>query len=143
MADRNKESNQTKTLCLLVTSDDNLNCDKIVPRSDLTICWALFVWFVVKRPSQQLWSCGDGQLTQPLPLDQQFNSLLSVLSGPAYVWPGTGVIKLFSCSTKLSTKFQLLIKTKIPTNEEVSCFKSLRCCIHHVKMLNCQQLLAF
>ena len=34
----------------------------------------------------------------------------------------------FSCSTKLSTKFKLLIKTKIPTNEEDSCFKSLRCC---------------
>ena len=39
------------------------------------------------------------------------------------------VIKLFSCSTQLSTKFHLLIKAKIPTNEEVSCFKSLRCCI--------------
>ena len=25
----------------------------------------LFVWFVVLRPSQQLWSCQDGQLTQP------------------------------------------------------------------------------
>ena len=35
-------------------------------------------------------------------------------------WPQ--VIKLFSCSTQLSTEFQLLIKTKIPTNEEVSCF---------------------
>ena len=33
-------------------------------------------------------------------------------------------IKLVSCSTQLSTKFQLLIETKIPTNEEVSCFKS-------------------
>ena len=41
------------------------------------------------------------------------------------------VIKLFSCSTQLSTKFQLLIKTKIPTNEEVSCLKSLRCCHYH------------
>ena len=28
-------------------------------------------------------------------------------------------------------KFQLLIKTKIPTNKEDSCFKSLRCCIYH------------
>ena len=28
-------------------------------------------------------------------------------------------------------KFQLLIKTKILTNEEVSCLKSLRCCINH------------
>ena len=35
--------------------------------------------------------------------------------------PGPEVIKLFSCSTQLSTKFQLLIKTKILTNIEVSC----------------------
>ena len=40
------------------------------------------------------------------------------------------IIKHSSCSTQLSTKFQLLIKTKIPTNEEVSCFKSLRCFIY-------------
>ena len=45
--------------------------------------------------------------------------------------PGLEVIKLFSCSTQLSTKFPLLIKTKIPTNEEVSCFKSLICCTFH------------
>ena len=44
---------------------------------------------------------------------------------------GPEVIKLFSCSTQLSREFQLLIKTKIPTNKEVSCFKSLRCCIYH------------
>ena len=37
------------------------------------------------------------------------------------------VINICSCSTQLSTKFQLLIKTKIPTNKEVSCFKYLRC----------------
>ena len=49
---------------------------------------------------------------------------LQMLSGPK-------VIKLFSCSTQLSMKFQLLIKTKIPTKEEVYCFKSLRCCIYH------------
>ena len=45
--------------------------------------------------------------------------------------PGSEVIKLFSCSTQLSTKFQLLIQAKIPTNKEVYCFKSLRCCIYH------------
>ena len=44
---------------------------------------------------------------------------------------GPEVIKLFSCSTQLSRKFQLLIKTKLQTNKEVSCFKSLRCCIYH------------
>ena len=45
--------------------------------------------------------------------------------------PGLEVIKLFPCSTQLSMKFQLLIKTELPTNEEVYCFKSLRCCIYH------------
>ena len=43
---------------------------------------------------------------------------------------GPKVIKLFSCSPQLRTKFQLLLKTKISTNKEVSCFKSLRCCIY-------------
>ena len=45
--------------------------------------------------------------------------------------PAPEVIKLFSFSTQLSTKFQLLIKNKIPTNKGVSGFKSLRCCIYH------------
>ena len=45
------------------------------------------------------------------------------------LWPE--VIQPFSCSTQLSTKFHLLIKTKTPTNKEVSCFKSRRCSIHH------------
>ena len=43
---------------------------------------------------------------------------------------GPEVIKLFSCSTQLSMKFQLLLNTKISTNKEVSCFKSLRCIYH-------------
>ena len=34
---------------------------------------------------------------------------------------GPEVIKLFSYSTQLSTKLIMLIKTKITTNEEVSC----------------------
>ena len=37
----------------------------------------------------------------------------------------------FSCSTQLSTKFQLLIKTKIPTNKEISFLKYIRFCIYH------------
>ena len=32
---------------------------------------------------------------------------------------------------QLSTKFQQLIKAKILTNEDVSCFKSPRSCTHH------------
>ena len=52
-------------------------------------------------------------------------------------FPGPEVIKLVLYSTQLSMKFQLLIKTKIPANKEVSCFKSLRCCIYHAnKCLN-------
>ena len=45
-------------------------------------------------------------------------------------WPE--VINLFSCSTHMSMNFNHSYKlTKIPTNEEVYCFKSLRCCIYH------------
>ena len=44
---------------------------------------------------------------------------------------GPKVIKLFSCLTELSTKFQMLIKIKIPKSEEVSSFKSLRCGIYY------------
>ena len=37
----------------------------------------------------------------------------------------------------MSTKFQLLINTKIPTNKEDSCLKSVRCFIYHAnKCLN-------
>ena len=49
--------------------------------------------------------------------------------------PGPEVIKLFSCSTQLSTKFQLLIKITIQTSKDVSCFKSIRCCTYHVYKL--------
>ena len=45
--------------------------------------------------------------------------------------PGPEVIKHVSCSTQLSTKFQLLIKFKIPTNKQVACFTFLRWCIDH------------
>ena len=48
-------------------------------------------------------------------------------------------------STQLSMKFQLLIKTKIPSNKEVSCFESFRCCIYHayVKMPTIVGILTF
>ena len=47
----------------------------------------------------------------------------SPVSSQYTIWPCPGPedIKHFSCSTQLSTKFQLLIKTEIPTNKEVSC----------------------
>ena len=51
------------------------------------------------------------------------------------VLAGPEVIKLLSCS--IEHQISTAHKTKIPTNEEVSCFKSLRCCIYHAnKCLN-------
>ena len=47
---------------------------------------------------------------------------------------GPWVIKPFSCSTQLSTEFQLHMRTKILTNKEVSCIKPLRCCNYHVNV---------
>ena len=40
-------------------------------------------------------------------------------------------------STQLSMKFQLLIKTKIPTNKEVSCFKSVKMPTIVIKLFSC------
>ena len=57
---------------------------------------------------------------------------------------GSEVIKLFSCSTQLSTEFQLLIKTKIMTNEAVFFSLNLSDVVFiMLKMLKCQHLLAF
>ena len=60
-----------------------------------------------------------------------FCHLLIIIANNLGPKSGSEVIKLYSCSTQLSSKFQLLINTKILTNKEVSCFKSLRCCIYH------------
>ena len=45
--------------------------------------------------------------------------------------PALKVIIIVSCSNQLSKEIQVLIKTKIPTNKEASCYKSLRCCAYH------------
>ena len=39
--------------------------------------------------------------------------------------------KTFCMLNSTEQKIPLLIKTKMPTNEEVFCSKSLRCCIDH------------
>ena len=44
---------------------------------------------------------------------------------------GPDVIKLSSCSTQLSMKFQLLKKIKMLQNKDFSDFHTLRCCINH------------
>ena len=51
-------------------------------------------------------------------------------------------LKNFSCSTQLSTNFQLLIK-KIPTNEEVSCFSDVFILLINVKMPTIVGILTF
>ena len=70
---------------------------------------------------------------KPLPTSDLFCNLLITFANSLdpdqaqqNIQSGPDAIKLFSFSTQLSMKFQLLIKTKIPTNEEVSCIKSLR-----------------
>ena len=57
------------------------------------------------------------------------NDTVNVLKFEHFSLSGPEVIQLFSCSTQLSMKFQLLIKTKIPANKKGNC--SLRCCIYH------------
>ena len=75
----------------------------------------------------------DAGRTGHIPKDAESTSAILKLKPDSeyklIVSTGPEVIKLFSCSTQLSTKFQLPIKTKLLTNEEVPCFKSLRCCI--------------
>ena len=48
-----------------------------------------------------------------------------------YVKPGPKVIKLFSCSTQLCRKFQLLIKTEKLKNTDFFLAFTLRNCIYH------------
>ena len=61
--------------------------------------------------------------------------------------PGPKVIKLFSYSTQLSTKFQLLIKAKEPINKDVYLFYFFLSLTDVVFIMllkvKCQQLLAF
>ena len=46
-------------------------------------------------------------------------------------FPGPEVIKLFSCSTRLSTKFQLLIKLKYRQMKRFLALGLSGCCIYH------------
>ena len=46
---------------------------------------------------------------------------------------GPEVIKLFSCSTQLSMKFQQVMKTEMLKNKDFSCFETPRCCIYHAR----------
>ena len=41
--------------------------------------------------------------------------------------PGSEVIKLFPCSNRLSTRFQLPINSKMVKDKDCSCLRTLRC----------------
>ena len=47
---------------------------------------------------------------------------------------GPKLLNIFSCSTHLSTKFQLLITTKM-LKKDFSCFQTLKCVIYHANMV--------
>ena len=50
------------------------------------------------------------------------------------IWPE--VIKLFSCSTELSVKFQMLIKTIMLKNKDISCFQTLTVDVVFIMLIN-------
>ena len=50
--------------------------------------------------------------------------MFTILHSKTLVYPGTEVIKLFSYSTQLSTKFILLINVKMPTIVGILTFMS-------------------
>ena len=98
-------------------------------------------YFQVKIHVQTGWEPHDLNMNFHSHLTNSSNSYVHSLGNYTQIlhwtqWPhcaqtffskqGPEVIKLFSCSSQLSMKFQLLTKTKISTNEVVSCFKSLR-----------------
>ena len=70
--------------------------------------------------SQQVASQDDGMKTG------------TITSDGFYKKQGPEVVKLFSCLTQLSIVISTALKkNKISTYKEVSCFKSLSCCIYH------------
>ena len=72
-----------------------------------------------------IWDSHIGFKLYFLYLNTEYSHIdLASISGPE-------VIKLFSCSTQLSTKFQLLIKAKIPTKKMFHAFSLIRYCIYH------------
>ena len=90
----------------------------------------VLIWFqtVCKGYWQTTKAVASTIIIKSLPGSDIFNQCLSaagIRSCPKVIK------KKNSCSTQLSMKFQLLIKTEILINKEVSCVKSLRYCIYH------------
>ena len=88
---------------------------------------------LVRFEPQALWSRVKPSTTEPL------RSLW------ATSWENLHLkdIKLFSFSTQLTIKFQLLIKTKILKDKECSCFQTLRCCFYFADKFHAQLISAW
>ena len=82
-------------------------------------------------PSELQLNKANASDTEAAFLDLHLSISNGIVSTKIYDKRDDKVINLFSSSTQLSPKCQLFIKTYIPTNEEVSCFKSLICCNNH------------
>ena len=91
---------------------------------------SLLCWWYVDINIELSWITSPRNITnhfgRNLFVTWKQNKMMETLAqeGLGKVSTGPEVIKLFSGSTQLSMKFQLLIKTKIPTNKEVSSFIS-------------------
>ena len=53
-----------------------------------------------------------------------------LIKNPVLIGPRPKVINMFSCSTELSMKFKLLIKTKMRLKIKTSFFQAFRCCMY-------------
>ena len=84
----------------------------------------VFVWFEVLHPSQQLWSCWDSTGYSHMGKKKVCKNIdTSIPYKRVCYWPE--VIKLFQCSTQLSTKFILLINVKMTTIVGILTFISM------------------
>ena len=95
----------------------------------LRLFFSIFIYY--QRPSGHFGKVTFEHPSYGYEIYLQFYAKKLCLSKPMWYYslfnfiPDLDVIKLFSSTTQLSTKFQLLIITKIRTNKEVSCSKSL------------------
>ena len=114
-----------------ILKSDALHCAQAKTAKNLTYCICPIMYFFHVKSNFFLFHHSEHVFWETVLLsthnicyfwEKKCNSYLGT-------WP-RGHTTFFSCSSKLSTKFQLLIKAQIRTNEEVSWFKSLRPTIH-------------
>ena len=106
--------------CLILLNRVHIVIEKYTAGCQQTFCW----W----QPVVSRHFASDNRLSADLANKKSIFLLTNITNSYLETWPRG--YKTFSCSTehKISTAH----KTKIRTNKEVSCFKSLGCCIYHV-----------